>query len=115
RDEMAAVQTRDFRLTKQVRPRRYEISLDLDLENWTASGRERIELQSDAPFRELTLHSQELDIKTARIDAAIEMTRVTYQQESETATLEFGSEVAAGQHILEIEWTGQIREALRGL
>ena len=41
---MAAVDTRDFRLTRSVRPSRYEISLDLDLDNWRSSGRETITL-----------------------------------------------------------------------
>ncbi len=112
---MAAVDTRDFRLTKQIRPREYEISLDLDLENWTSAGRERIELETDSPVTEITLHTDELEIRAARIDSDLQMVSATYRQESETATLTFGRDIPAGGHTLEIEWNGPIREALRGL
>src|SRR5579864_3641562 len=112
---MTAVDTRDFRLTKQVRPRRYEISLDLDLTEWTSAGRERIELEIDAPTSEVILHSDELTITSAGIDSKLQMTSVSYQDESETATLTFNGEILVGHHILEIGWDGPIREALRGL
>ncbi len=112
---MAAVDSRDFRLTKAVRPSRYEISLDLDLQNWTTVGRETIDLQVDEATREIVLHSDELDIKSAVIDSEIALEGVTYREESQTATLRFDHAVPAGSHTLEIQWNGEIREALRGL
>ena len=112
---MADVDSRDFRLSKTVQPRRYQISLDLDLENWTTVGREQIALFTAEPIREIVLHADELDIKSARINLANSLQSVTYQEESQTATLRFAEEIPPGSHSLEIEWDGRIREALRGL
>src|SRR5207245_10192239 len=33
----------------------------------------------------------------------------------QTATLRFAGEIAKGEHVLTIQWSGEIREALRGL
>ncbi|MSQ23927.1 MAG: M1 family peptidase [Chloroflexi bacterium] len=112
---MTAIDARDFRLTKSVKPRRYAISLQLDLDSWKSTGREQIDLDVDQPTREIVLHSDELDISAARLDSGLAMSGVTYEPESQTATLRFGQEISAGSHVLEIEWSGPIREALRGL
>ena len=100
----------DFRLTKDVRPTRYALQFDLDLESWTARATGTIGLTLVRPAREITLHSVELDIKTGGDVAA-----VTYDVESQTATLRLAKELAAGAHDLTLEWTGAIAEKLRGL
>lgn len=112
---MTAVDTRDYRLTKSVRPSRYEIELNLDLDEWASTGRERIALHLDEPAQEIVLHALELDISSARVDSDLAMRGVSYGEESQTATLRFDRQVSAGPHTLEIEWRGPIREALRGL
>src|SRR5438128_5913038 len=43
------------------------------------------------------------------------MREVTYERESQTATLRFENEIGKGDRVLEITWNGEIREALRGL
>ena len=37
---------RNFRLTKDILPSRYELRFDLDLDSWTAKGRERITVRT---------------------------------------------------------------------
>jgi puromycin-sensitive aminopeptidase len=106
---------RNFRLSKSVRPTRYELRFDLDLDTWTSRGRERIGITLDAPAREIVLHSVDLNIERASIEGGPKMTDVSYEPESQTATLRFESEIAKGERRLVIEWTGEIREALRGL
>ena len=59
---------RNFRLSKSIRPSRYELRFELDLERWTSTGRARIALTLDPPAREITLHAVDLDIKTAAIE-----------------------------------------------
>ncbi|MPZ13550.1 MAG: M1 family peptidase [Chloroflexi bacterium] len=107
--------SRDFRLTNLIRPRRYEIQLELDLDHWTVVGRERVELEIDQPTHELTLHAVDLDIAAARVDSDLSMVHTTSREESQTVTLVFDREIPTGRHDLNIEWTGAIREALRGL
>ncbi len=106
---------RDFRLSGDTRPSRYQLTFELDLDSWTSKGRARIALRLERPTVELVLHAVALDIAAGRIDGGPKVVAVTYQHMSETAALRFDTEVAAGEHILELEWTGEIRESLKGL
>lgn len=105
----------DFRLRKDVRPSHYEMRFDLDLDTWTSRGTGRIDLRTAAAEHELVLHSVDVEITAANIAGGPAMRTVTYDQESQTATLAFEGEIAAGEQTLEIEWTGGIRDSLRGL
>jgi puromycin-sensitive aminopeptidase len=105
---------RDFRLTKDVLPNRYELRFDLDLDHWTAKGWERISLSTKKASREIVLHAVELDISRATIDG-VALDNVRSEAEAQVAILTFAKEIPAGEHALEIEWTGGIRESLRGL
>jgi puromycin-sensitive aminopeptidase len=100
----------DFRLAKDVRPRRYQLHFVLDLERWTFRAEGVISLTLAKPAREITLHSVDLDIKTGRDVAGI-----TYDAESQTATVKLARELPAGTADLRLEWSGEIAERLRGL
>ncbi len=106
---------RDFRLSGDATPSRYQLTFELDLDSWTSKGRARIALRLERPTVELVLHAVAIDIAAGRIDGGPQVAAVTYQHMSETAALRFDAEVAAGGHILELEWTGEIRESLKGL
>jgi len=100
----------DFRLSQDVRPTRYALRFDLDLDTWTFRGSGTIALQLARPARAITLHSVELDIATGDGIAA-----VTYDDEAETATLTLDGELPAGDHTLSLRWTGAVLKKLRGL
>ena len=106
---------RDFRLPKDVRPSRYELRFELDLDTWTSKGWERITLRTAKPTREIVLHAVQLDITAASLDGsnALESTRL--EGEAQVAVLRFSTDIAPGEHALEVSWTGGIRESLRGL
>src|SRR5713226_2882906 len=106
---------RNFRLSKSVRPSRYELWFDLDLDTWASRGRARIALTLDRAASEVILHSVDLRIERAAVDGGLTMRDVSYDEESQTATLRFEGEIPAGEHVLEIAWAGEIREHLRGL
>ncbi|MGH2499533.1 MAG: M1 family metallopeptidase, partial [Candidatus Limnocylindria bacterium] len=106
---------RNFRLSREAWPRRYELHFDLDLDRWTAAGRARIALRLDRAAREIVLHAVDIDITAARIDGGPALESVAYDAEAETATLRFTAEVAAGERVMAIEWAGAIRDSLRGL
>ncbi|MEA2638656.1 MAG: puromycin-sensitive aminopeptidase, partial [Chloroflexota bacterium] len=106
---------RDFRLARDVRPSRYELHLELDLQDWTSTGRERVTIQLDRPQREITLHTTDLDILSAQLEGGPPYVRTEYETESQTATLTFAEEIPAGEHTLEIAWRGEISARLRGL
>jgi puromycin-sensitive aminopeptidase len=105
---------RNFRLSKDILPSRYELRFELEFDNWTSTGRERIALRMSRPAREIVLHSLDLDIEKASVDGEVAQ-RTSYDTEAQTATLHFARDLPAGDHVLEISWTGGIRESLRGL
>ncbi|MDQ2911665.1 MAG: M1 family metallopeptidase [Chloroflexota bacterium] len=106
---------RNFRLSKDVLPSRYELRFELNFDAWTSTGWERITLRSARPSREITLHALELDIVAATMDGKNKLEKALMDTESETATLRFASEIPVGEHSLEISWKGGIRDSLRGL
>ncbi len=106
---------RDFRLTKAVRPRHYELRFDLDLNEWRSTGHARVELHLDQPSHEIVLHSLDLDIQAATVAGGPAFEAATYDTEAQIATLRFAGDISAGDHTLEINWIGSIRDALRGL
>ncbi|HEV2010483.1 MAG TPA: M1 family metallopeptidase [Candidatus Limnocylindria bacterium] len=100
----------DYRLAKDVRPTRYALQFDLDLERWTFSGAATIGLTLGRPANEVTLHSVDLDIKTGG-----DISAVRYDAGSQTATLTLAKPLPAGETELTLRWTGSIAEKLRGL
>jgi puromycin-sensitive aminopeptidase len=106
---------RDFRLSKDVLPSRYELRFELDLDRWSSTGWERITLRTAKPGREIVLHAVELDIASATVDGANALADARAEAEAQVVVLRFAKEIPAGEHALEITWTGGIRDSLRGL
>ena len=105
----------NYRLSKDVLPSRYELRFDLDLDTWTSKGWERITLQTQKAGREIVLHSVELDIGKASIDGTNRLESQRTEDEAQVVVLRFAADIPAGEHTLEIEWAGGIRDSLRGL
>ena len=97
---------RNFRLTKDVLPSRYELHFQLDFDDWSSVGTERVAVRLARPSREIVLHSLDLDIQSASVDdQAAE--RPQYDTAAETVTLRFTREIPAGEHTLAIGWRGE--------
>lgn len=107
----------DFRLPADVRPSRYELRFELDLDAWAFRALERIAVRLAAPRSEIFLHAVDLDIRSARAsrDGRAEEARVSSYAEAEAVSLRFPAELAAGEWTLELEFSGAIREDLRGI
>ena len=113
---------RAFRLSRDVRPSRYELRLALDLDAWTSEGEARIAVRLARPARTITLHAVDLEIGRAAADAAGTVgtigaigASVRYDELAQTATFSFDRELEAGEHVLALGWRGPISERLRGL
>ncbi len=109
---------RAYRLPASPRPLRYQASLSLDLEGRTFTGRASIAVRLDAPAGELVLHAVELDIADAVLrDGKVELRagRIEVSRTSETARLVFSEPARAGDHVLELRWSGRMSTGLRGL
>jgi puromycin-sensitive aminopeptidase len=107
---------RDFRLSKDVMPTRYQLRIEADLDAWQFTGFERIEVSLRQPTRALTVHVLDLEIDSVRAvsHGATLPASVTLNREAETATFAFAQTLSSGPAELEIAFRGAILERLRG-
>ena len=108
---------RNFRLSRDVLPRRTQATLTLDLERRTFAGEAQLTLSVARPVRRIVLHGVELDVSHAEVHAGGNAQRasVSMRPVSETVVLEFENEVPQGEARLDLRWTGHFTEGLRGL
>ena len=101
------------RLSKEVVPIKYDIKLHPDLENFTFGGIESITLNLLKETKEITLHSKEIDIETARLDKEFTK-KISYNQKAETVTFIFDKKIPKGRHTLTIAFQGILNDKMRG-
>ncbi len=107
----------DFRLPKSVRPMRYDLGIEVDLDEWRFRGSEEIEVTLDEPAAAVTLHAAELEIAAVRAilaDGAQLAGTVALNPVAETATLRFARPLPAGTARLCLDFRGIILARLRG-
>ena len=107
---------RDFRLPTTVRPLRYDLRIDADLEQWRFRVDEVIEMHLAEPTSSITMHALELDVRSAeaRLGDRVVAARVSDNEEADTITLRFTEPLPAGNVRVELEIRGVILERLRG-
>ncbi len=101
-----------------VEPLKYAITLEPDLTAFTFKGSEAIRIQVMSPTLSITLNSIEIEIQSCTIapdgGASMPAQSISYDEEAETATFEFGADLAVGEASLDIEFTGILNDKLRG-
>lgn len=107
---------RDFRLSKDVIPIRYDLRIQVDLHNWRYTASERIEVTVHRPQAEIVLHATGFSVHAARVVAAnaTHQATVVFNTEAETACLRLAEPVPAGPATVEFEFSGEILDRLRG-
>ncbi len=100
------------RLVDAIKPGRYQLTLEPNLNDFAFTGRETIEFELTTASKQLVFHAQELDIAKARIEN-IEC-GISYQAENQTVAFSFDKELPAGSHKIELEFSGVLREGLEG-
>jgi puromycin-sensitive aminopeptidase len=108
---------RNFRLSRDVLPRRTQAALTLDMEARTFAGEAELTLSVERPVRSIVLHAVELDVSVAEVQSVgrVSRARVQVRPVSETVLLELDDELPAGEARLVLRWTGRFTEGLRGL
>ena len=104
-------------LPANVIPRRYDLTLQPDLEHFTFRGEETIQVEVASATSQISLNCDEIEIQEARVShgaVSASASRITYDKERETVTLEFGEPVPAGNATLGIKFTGELNDKLRG-
>ena len=105
------------RLPNYATPERYEIKLDVDLDNFRYLGTENISIDVNQNTSELQLNSAELLINECCIEnnnGEKEEAKVVYEKEIECITFRFPKKIKKGKWNLKIKFSGEIRNDLRG-
>lgn len=108
---------KSVRLPLHIKPISYKLQIRPDMEAFTFSGEETIQLTVDKAGRTVTLHSRDIEIldgwyQTRKDKLAIQ--KITYQVKDETATLHFAKPIPKGKGKLFLHFRGIIADSLRG-
>lgn len=105
------------RLASHITPTRYTLTLKPDLEAFVFEGNEVIDIVLNKAVKEITLHSKDLSIATAKVTVGkteFFAEKISYDIKAETATFHFKKPVAKGKAKLSIVFAGLIADNLRG-
>ena len=113
--------TETFVLPDSVRPSKYHLTLQPDLQQFTFRGQVAIDIEVIKRTSEIVLNADELQIESATlagvsrsIGTPLPARHVTTDQTHQTLTLDFGRPIAIGNARLDIKFTGQLNDKLRG-
>lgn len=109
---IASARAGEGRLPGGVKPLRYDIWLQPEVEQQTFAGKVQIELELAKPQSELVLNSLGLTITAATADGA--KLAATTDDAAQLLTLK-GAELAAGRHTVKLEFSGKLNERPEGL
>jgi aminopeptidase N len=114
-----AARTVPTQLPTDVRPIHYAISARPDAPNLRFSGQAAIDVEVVRGTDRITLNAADLDIKSAVLSgpggARQEATDISADEGKQTATFEFGREIAPGRYRLDIGYSGKINQQASGL
>ena len=106
----------EFRLPKNVTPKRYEIRLTPDLKNFTFDGEESVDITVNSPSSEIVLNALEMEIDrvTAQRGGISIAGKAALDAKKERVTLRFDRELEAGEWTLHITFRGILNDKLHG-
>ncbi len=102
------------RISSDVRPKRYDLTLRIDPAVGPYSGSVQIELHVPKALDSLELHAFKLDITTATLRGA-HGTTVLSPKRTSTHTVELVGDVPAGDHTLTMAFTGTVPTTTAGM
>jgi hypothetical protein len=105
-------------LPEHIKPTKYIVDLEPDLEKFTFHGKQVIELEISKPSSSIVMNSIELTIEPAKITTSSGNIYTSLEPKldlkEETATFEFTEKIPAGSAQLELKFTGLLNDRLRG-
>ena len=104
------------KLPKEVVPIEYSVRFVPDIDKFTFTGSETAELNVHNPVRQLVLNALELKVTDASIDGkALPQSAMKIDEKNELLTLVLPSQLAPGDHILALSFSGKINQQGQGL
>jgi puromycin-sensitive aminopeptidase len=108
---------KSVRLTSQISPSNYKLTLHPDILSSTFSGQEIIKIKIEKEVRQITLHSKDLDIETVKYTynkKEYYAVKISYDVKMETVTFIFKNKIPKSRGKLSIVFSGIINDNLRG-
>ena len=101
-----------------VRPVKYQLTLEPDLDTFTFRGEEVVEVEVVESTSEITLNCVEIAVQSCGLSGADGQTstprETVFDESQETVTFRFDSPIAPGRRQLSIQFTGELNDKLRG-
>ncbi len=110
---MAQSSSNPYRLPRTVVPRRYELRLEPDLEEFTFVGSVAVDVEVLVSVDEIVLNAAELDITGGDLDG-VALAGIDYDTEHERAVLKLVEPAPPGTARLNLRFTGTLNDRLRG-
>ena len=104
-------------LPDNVNPRKYRMTLRPDLGTFTFKGEQTIDIEIAVPTARIQLNAAELEISTVTYrsnGSSIPVRSIALDEDTETATLDFGQTLAQGPAQLDMKFTGILNDRLVG-
>ena len=104
-------------LPSNVKPSKYRMTLQPDLETFTFKGEQTIDIEIVEPTARIKLNAADLEISRVsllRNGSATPAQSISLDADTETATLDFGRTLSPGPAQLDIQFTGILNDRLVG-
>ena len=107
-----------YKLSRAVLPLNYDLVLQPDLEKFTFSGHETLELEVVEATNEIVLNAIDLDIEFQRLTTSDNVVAapptVTVDEELERISFLFEEELSPGKVVMDLAFEGTLNDQLRG-
>ncbi|MBM3946248.1 MAG: M1 family peptidase, partial [SAR202 cluster bacterium] len=107
-----------YRLPAHVKPLRYELTFEPDLEKFTFRGEQTVQVQVTQATDRIAVNALELGVTDVSVrlpnGSTVPAREVTLDEETERATFVFGQQIPAGTSSLSMKFTGTLNDQLRG-
>ena len=107
-----------FQLPAKVRPLKYSLTLAPDLERFTFRGEETVDIEVTEATSKIVVNAMELQVQAASVvlgdGTTVVAEQPVYDEDAETVTFDFGRDLPIGRGQLQVEFTGELNDRLRG-
>ncbi len=110
--------SRSCRLSDDVLPKRYELNLAPNFEDFSFKGEVSIALQIKKPTKSLVLHAVDIKVTKAELfvgSIRFKPTSISYQKKAQTVRFDFGEELKSGRASFRIAFKGTLNKGMSGL